>query len=141
MSGLTLADYEVAAFLIVAALIFASCLWGRRGVVNFLNEHATIAEDRDLSEFKTLVRRQMWVAVGVMCLGMIYMLACILLTKQFLLLGLLLVLAVSIPIILLARSSKKLETKARTLTCANLQLQTEYEHVALAWTKSLFPDF
>lgn len=139
--AMSLASQGVAALLVVSAVMAAFCFWGRRDVAYFLSKHPEIESEDTLTAFKAMVRRQMIVAIGVMAMGIVFMLLCMFVTMQLLLLGFLVILAVATPIFLLARDSKKLETKARTLACTNEHLQVEYARIASAWTEKLFPDF
>jgi hypothetical protein len=139
--ALSLASIEVTAILIIGLIIGGISLWGRRDVSQFLREHPAIESDASLQAFKALVRRQMHGALVAMALGIVFAGLCVVVTMQLLLIGFLLVLAVAAPIFLMGYSSKKLETKARTLTCPDQRRQIEYSRVATAWTGKLFPDF
>jgi Flp pilus assembly protein TadB len=55
--------------------------------------------------------------------------------------GVLVVGAVAVLLFLLGRSTKKLEMKARSLSCADPQLESEYRHVGQSWSSKLLPDF
>lgn len=76
-----------------------------------------------------------------MALGILFAVLCVFITMQLLVIGFLLVLAVAVPLFLMGYSSKKLETKARTLDCPDQRRQGEYSRVAIAWTGKMFPDF
>lgn len=128
-------------FLTIAAVFIGISLWGRIDVSKFLRQYPAIDSDATLTAYKELVRRQMWGAVVAMVLGIGYAILCMILTMQMLLTGVLIVIAVSAPIFLLGRSSKKIEQKARTLPCPDPKREIEYRKVAAAWTGKLFPDF
>ncbi len=141
MFELSMTSIQVTALVVISMIIAAVCLWGRSDVSRFLSQYPAIESETSLAAFKSLVRRQMRVAIGVMALGLVFGALCMFLTMQLMLTGLMLVLALGIPIFLVGRNSKRLETKARTLVCSNENLQVEYARVAAAWTKQLFPDF
>src|SRR5438874_13576599 len=101
------------AFLGLATVLIIASLWGRFEVNRFLQTHAAIDSDESLSAFKTLVRRNMLVAIAGLAIGLLFGLSSAMLTFQMGLIGLLVVLVVAIPVFLLGRSSKKLEMRAR----------------------------
>jgi len=139
--ALSLASMAVIAILVSSAIIAAIALWGRHDVSRFLVQHPAIESDSSLEAFKDLVRRQMKVALAAMVFGLTFGLLCMFVTMQLLLTGLLIVIALGVPIFLLGRSGKKLETKARNLVCPDERRKVEYDKVAAAWTGKLFPNF
>jgi cell division protein FtsW (lipid II flippase) len=141
MLAMSLASQGVAALVVVSTLMAAFSFWGRREVAYFLSKHSEIESDETLTEFKAMVRQQMIVAIGVLGMGIVFMLLCMFVTMQLWLMGFLIVLLFSTPIFLLARDSKKLENRARTLACSDERRRAEYTRVASAWTKQFFPDF
>jgi len=140
-SGMSLTSMAVTAILIISAVIAAGQWWSRHEVSEFLSKYATIQSDDVLTSFKAMVRRQMFGAIFLIALGIVFVLLCMFLTSQLMLAGFILVLSLATPIFLFARSSKKVEVRARTLMCSNERLQVEYDRVASAWTKKLLPDF
>jgi len=138
---MSLAFIAVIAVLLTSAIIAVLSLWGRHDVSRFLQQHPAIESDSSLEAFKDLVRRQMWVAVVTMAVGLIFVVLCMFLTMQLLLTGLLIIIALGVVLFLLGRSGKKLETKARNLACADERRKVEYDKVAAAWTGKVFPDF
>jgi ABC-type multidrug transport system fused ATPase/permease subunit len=129
------------AFLGLATVLIIASLWGRFEVSKFLQTHAAIDSDASLSAFKTLVRRNMLVAIAGLAVGLLFGLSSAMLTFQMGLIGLLVVLAVAIPLFLLGRSSKKLEMRARNLPCSVVQLEPEYRRVGQSWHSKMLPDF
>lgn len=128
-------------FLGLAAVLVIASLWGRFEVTRFLQTHAAIDSDESLSAFKTLVRRNMLVAIAGLGIGLLFGLSSAMLTFQMGLMGLLVVLIVAIPVFLLGRSSKKLEMRARNLPCSIAQLEPEYRRVGQSWHSKMLPDF
>ncbi|HVS83883.1 MAG TPA: hypothetical protein VHE60_19270 [Pyrinomonadaceae bacterium] len=128
-------------FFLLGALLVGVTLWGRHEVNRFLGRHATIDSEATLLAFKILVRRNMWVAVASLMVGLFYLATSALLTWEFGIRGVLIVLAVSVPVFLTGRSTKKLEARAKSLPCDDEQLEVEYRRVGHAWTSKLFPDF
>ncbi len=138
---MSLASIAVIAVLLTSAIIAGLSLWGRHDVSRFLQQHPAIESDSSLVAFKDLVRRQMWVALVTMAVGLIFVVLCMFLTMQLLLTGLLIIIALGVVLFLLGRSGKKLETRVRNLTCSDEQRKIEYDKVSEAWTGKLFPDF
>jgi type IV secretory pathway VirB3-like protein len=138
---MTLAAQGVTALLIVAVVMGAFCFWARLDVADFLSKHAAIESDETLQIFKAMVRRQMIIAIGVLAMGILFILLCMFVTMQLLLLGFLLILCLATPLFLFAHSTKKLEARARTLVCADERRRAEYTRVGSAWIEKLFPDF
>jgi len=141
MFAMSLASQGVTALLIVSVVMAAFSLWGRHDVADFLSQHSAIESEQSLTAFKAMVRRQMLVAIGVMAMGILFTLVCMFVTMQLMLFGFLIIVSVAAPMFLLARNSKKLEVKARTLACSDERRRIEYARVASAWTEKLFPDF
>jgi hypothetical protein len=131
----------MALFLVTSLITAGISFWGRRAVSQFLAQHPAIESDASLKAFKTLVRRQMHVSLVALAIGFILVVLCLMMTMQMGLVGLLVVISLSMPIFLLARNAKKLETKARSLVCSDERRRLEYSSVASAWTGKLFPDF
>ena len=127
-------------FSLAVALVLAT-LWGRIDVNRFLQSHTVIDNDESLSAFKSLVRRNMFVAIGVVGVGIVFGLSSALLAFQFGLFGLIIVVLIATPVFLLGRSSKKLETKAKSLPCLDAQIEAEYRRVGQSWTSKMLPDF
>jgi multisubunit Na+/H+ antiporter MnhG subunit len=141
VSGMSLGSMGETAALIIAAVIAAGSWWSRHEVSEFLSRHSTIESDDVLTSFKAMVRRQMLGAICLMAFGIVFVLLCMFVTSQLMLAGFIFVLSLAVPMFLFARGSKKVEVRARTLICSDERLQAEYDRVASAWTKKLFPDF
>jgi len=141
VNGMSPASMGVTAILIIGTVIAAGQWWSRHEVSEFLSQHATIESEDVLTSFKAMVRRQMLGAIFLIALGIMFVLLCMFVTSQLMVAGFILVLSLATPIFLFARGSKKIEIRARTLLCSNERLQVEYDRVASAWTKKLFPDF
>ena len=128
-------------FLSLAAVQLGICFWGRFDVSRFLQTNSSLSDPAALTSFKTLVRRNMIVAMLGLGLGLVWCLMAMLMVWQFGLLGMLMVLAVAVPLFLLGKSTKKLELQARSLPCADPQLEAEYQHIGQSWSSKLLPDF
>ena|SRR2546427_123380 len=127
-------------FLLLAAMLIAITFWGRTDVRRFLKTHSSM-DGESLVEFKNLVRRNMRVAIAAMVIGLIWGLTAAGLAWQLGIVGVLIVLVVGAPVMLLGRSTKKLEVMSRSLPCADPQLEAEYRKVGSTWTSKAFPDF
>ena len=127
-------------YLFFAAILVAITVWGRTDVRGFLQSHNAI-DNEGLAEFKNLGRRNMRVAVVGLVIGLLWGLTAAGLAWQFGLLGIFVVVVVSAPVILLGKSTKKLEARSRSLPCSDQQLEAEYHRVGTAWSSKLFPDF
>src|SRR6185295_16227870 len=95
--AMTLASQGVTGLLIVSGLMAAFCLWGRFDVANFLSQHTAIESDQTLIAFKAMVRRQMIVAIGVMAMRIVFMLLCMFITSQLMLIGFVLIISLAAP--------------------------------------------
>src|SRR5215468_949613 len=104
-------------FISLAVLLILATLWGRFEVNRFLQTYNAIDTAESLSAFKKLVRQNMYVAIGALGVGLMLGLSSALLAFQLALLGVIVVALVATPVFLLARNTKKLETKAKTLPC------------------------
>lgn len=119
----------------------AVTLWGRYDVGRFLSQYGAIDGQESLLAFKTLVRRNMWIAIASLLIGFGYVITGALLSWQLGIRGVLIVLAVSVPLFLSAQSTRKVEARARALPCADDRLEGDYRKVGHAWTSKPFPDF
>ena len=133
--------YLLITFISLAAIIILINLWSRMALNRFLRTHVAIDDSQRLSDFKTLVRQQMYVALAMVVIGGMFVISALLLTIQRGFFGLVIVVLVAMPIFLLGRSGKKLEIRTRTLPCPNPELDSEYRQVGHSWTSKLFPDF
>jgi hypothetical protein len=129
------------AYISLAAIVGLASFWGRIQVNQFLRTHSAIDNYESLAAFKTLVRRNMFVAVGLLAIGAMLGIASFVLTVQLGLFGFMVVVLVATPLFLLGRSLKKLEVRARSLPCPNPQLDPEYRKVGHSWSSRLLPDF
>ena len=128
-------------FLSLAAVQIGICLWGRVDVSRFLQTNSSLHDPAALTSFKALVRRNMIVAILGLGLGLVWCLMAMLMVWQFGLLGMLMVLAVAVPLFLLGKSTKKLELQARSLPCPDPRLEAEYHQIGQSWSSKLLPDF
>jgi hypothetical protein len=123
----------------VVALIGASIgsvIWLR----GFMRQVPRIDAAADLEAYKDLVRKQMYLTVGALplMLGSIVLGFWLVLTEGFL--YLLLVLAGSGAMALVAKLGKGAELRARSLPVAE-ELREEYRAVGDAWVNRVLPDF
>lgn len=106
----------------------------------FLSRNSSIASWQNLEEFKRIARQQMYQALAAIgILGA----ACILglygiVTRQ---LSLLLVIVLNGAIIVIARMTKGIEERARSLPVDNEELAGQYKAICETWVKKPLPDF
>ncbi len=115
-------------------------LWSRAVLAGFLRGHEAIESAATLDEFKGIVRRNMYAALGSAVFGVVSLIWAVLLIREYGAIGLVVVLALSAPLLLLSLSTNKLERRSRSLACDPV-LQEEYARVSEVWIKKALPDF
>ena len=115
-------------------------LWGRTVLVRFLRTYNSIENESVLTEFKNVARWNMYGALAFLVCGIISLTWGIFLVNQYGLEGLAVVLALSIPSLMLSLSTKKVEVQSRSLPCQD-SLKPEYERVSEVWIKKALPNF
>jgi hypothetical protein len=128
-------------YIMLNAALMAVLIWARSVLVRFMARHSAIEDEASLTAFKTVARWNMFGALAFLACGVIAILWSWLLTNQYGLQGLIIVLGVSIPSLLISLSTKKLETRARALPCSDPALKVEYERISQVWVKKALPDF
>jgi hypothetical protein len=117
-------------------------MWKSRAALRrFLKAHPCIRDDRNLTAFKQLARRNM--RISLLLLGPLVLdVACIIaVVRAYGLAGLGMVLLVNIPVFWLSRWVGALEAQARSLSCEDAELQAEYTRVGKSWEKKAFSGF
>jgi len=128
-------------YFLLCVMNLGLALVGRREVQGFLAIHTTIADAASLEAFKSIARRNMRFAICIIALFIPSLVVGFYLISLYSIHGLVVILVANALLIILARSTKKLEVRARTLSCTDETLRSEYHHVSETWTKKLLPDF
>ncbi len=128
-------------YVILNVLLIAMMMLARSALLRFLERHDSIQNNDVLNEFKKLARSNMYFALVYLVCGMALIVWAAFLVMQYGLLGILLVLAFSVPGIFLGLGTKKLEERTKKLPCADPALDTEYKRVSEVWVKKALPDF
>ena len=109
---------------------------------NFLKRNTTIADEKALNEYKYFVREHMYLTlalIGVIC-SLVLVFAILLWLKGMLAVQLL-------PFFGLAigfsphKKIGELEKQARSLTCANRNLERSYQKITKIWINDALPNF
>ncbi len=130
----------IVAFIILYGVLIGVNLWGRSVLTTFVTNHQSINSPEVLTEYKKIVRWNMYGALLFIVCGIPGVAMCIYIVKHYGLLGLFLVLSMTTPSLLLGMSTKKLEKQSRQLVCET-SLKGEYEKVSEIWVKKALPDF
>ncbi|MBA2749801.1 MAG: hypothetical protein H0U45_14005 [Tatlockia sp.] len=131
--------------IIFIGLCFALIFINRRAetqINKFLGRNTTIADEKSLNEYKSVVRENMYLALAL--IGIMFASFCI--TAVFIwlkgILGALPLLLLLLLISALGSTKvRKLEVKARSLTCANRDLEHRYQKISKIWVKQALPNF
>lgn len=127
-------------YVVLWLLLLALSLWGRRETMAFLNAHPSIGSAEALATYKTLARRNMYLAAAYLPLGIAGVALAVAMALSYGLLGIVVVLVLSVPSLVLSQRSKVYEVRARSLAC-DPSLESEYARVSETWVKKLLPDF
>ena len=93
-----------------------------------------------LDAFKDMARWNMYGALGFIVCGGIGLIWAVILAWQQGLFGIFVVLAISVPSLLVSLRTKRLEEVSRNLP-SDEALQSEYRRVCESWVHKMFPDF
>ncbi|MDJ0733278.1 MAG: hypothetical protein QNJ47_04190 [Nostocaceae cyanobacterium] len=107
---------------------------------NFLKRHQKIIDEQVLEEYKSLVKRNMYMAlvqIFVLVSGTIMGLIIMVRNGGA---GLIILIIGNLSIIITAEGIRTLETKVRSLPCAE-HLAKQYKRVNRVWVKQAFPHF
>lgn len=129
------------AFVLAVLVQIAAVLWGTGEARRFLRAHAHVREPQALEAFKTLARRNMLAAIGVLILGAGSLGLALLVVRDLGAVGLATVIALYAPCTLLSIRLTKLEGRTRNLPCEDPSMLAEYQRVGTSWRKKLLPDF
>jgi hypothetical protein len=127
-------------YIVLNVVLIAITFWARAVLVRFLGTHGSINDAAALAEFKRVARWNMYGALAFLASGVVLLTFGFMLAVEYGLLGVILVLAFSIPSIFLGLSTKKVEVKARSLEC-DPALAQEYAQVCEVWVKKALPNF
>ncbi|WP_335131444.1 hypothetical protein [Nostoc sp.] len=128
------------AYIGLCLLSIAISFYVKTKLENFLQETTAIANTKSLEDYKNVVRLNMYGALAQIIILVGAFGSCIAsilnqgLTGVFSLF--LLGFAVSF-----GTQVSTLEEKARTLTCATTELESQYEKISHVWKKKAFPNF
>ena len=128
------------AYLVLQLCLFGLALFGYFQVKKFLGTHNSISSPTHLTNFKNLVRANMYVALVYIVLGIPTVLLSIYFGFYYGIFGVLVVLAVNTPQLLFSRHLRSLEEQARRLSCSS-ELDHEFKMVSEAWFKKALPNF
>jgi uncharacterized membrane protein len=115
--------------------------WGGNGVRIFLAQHSGIGNPADLNRYKTLVRRQMYLALLMIALLIAGFSTGIALVAEKRLVGLAYVVLANAGVAGVALAHRNLEKRARNLPTTTPELEAEYRRVSESWVKKALPDF
>jgi hypothetical protein len=107
----------------------------------FLKKHKTIASEQVLEEFKTLVRRQMYMVYFILFFLIIGLFLNVIVIINYGLLGFVLTLPINVYSFWQSQYCRRLEAKARSLSAANEFLERRYYLVSNTWLNKPLPDF
>ncbi|MDB9513133.1 hypothetical protein PN499_18225 [Kamptonema animale CS-326] len=131
--------------IVFIALCLASIVIPRRveaELKKFLERNTTIADEKALNEYKSVVRECMHLTLammGVICTAL-FVFAILVWLKGMLAAPLISFLGIAINFSN-HKEIGKLEEKARSLTCANRNLQYNYQKISKIWVKNALPNF
>ena len=109
-------------------------------VKQFLATTTTIVDEKSLNEYKSLVKKSMYLTLAFIVMACITFFVSIVLiwVKGFS--G-----ALSLPLLGVslgfAKDAGKFEEKARSLPCANSDLERRYQEISKIWVKQALPNF
>lgn len=133
--------YLIAGYTICQIALFAVLLWGRVALRRFLRTHRAIYDHAALSAFKEVVRLNMLCALAFLVCGVMLLVWGMFLATRHGVTGLTVVIAFSLPPIVLGLGTKKMDNRARGLACSDPELRREYERVSEIWVKKAMPHF
>ena len=107
----------------------------------FVAAHPAIADRATLDQYKTLVRRQMYLALGMLVLLGAGILAGLALIHRQGLAALGAVLAANVVVFLFGMLHRRSERRVRSLPAGSPELDDEYQRVSTSWVKKAVPDF
>lgn len=107
----------------------------------FAAAHPAIADRATLDEYKALVRRQMYLALGMLGLLAAGIVAGLALIHRQGLPALGAVLAANAVVFLFGMLHRRSERRVRSLPAASQELDAEYQRVSTSWVKKAVPDF
>jgi hypothetical protein len=128
------------AYLVLQLCLLGLALFGYFQVKDFLRAHSAISSPAHLSNFKSLVRINMYGALIYLVLGIPTVLMSMYFGYVYGIFGILVVLAVNIPQLLFSKHLRGLEEQARRLSCSS-ELDHEFRMVSEAWFKKALPNF
>ncbi|BDA73097.1 hypothetical protein RIVM261_013580 [Rivularia sp. IAM M-261] len=120
--------------------IFAGLIAGKQ-IKAFLKRHKSIADEYVLEEFKSLVRRQMYMVYFLLFFIIIGLFLNIVVVIHHGLFGFAVALLVNVYSFLQSQYFRRLEKKARSLNAANELLARKYYLVSNTWANKPLPDF
>ncbi len=131
----------ILAYMVLSLVLLVLLFWARLVLRRFLDTHGSIANRRVLLEFKAVARWNMYGALAFLVGGAILLAGGLYLTMEEGLTGLMVVLACSLPSLILSLATKELEERSRALPCPDTALMPEYRQVCETWVKKALPDF
>lgn len=134
-------DATLVFFLAAYAVLLSITALGQREIRAFLDATPAITDSQALERFKQVARHNMYGALVQIPLGIGGLLAGLVLVSRHGLTGLALVLAVNGLLYALAKQTKALEVRARTLPASSTELQRQHQHIGEVWVKRPLPDF
>ncbi len=133
--------YLIAGYTLCQIALFGALLWGRVVLRRFLRTHCAIYDHAALSAFREVVRLNMLCALAFLIFGVMLLVWGVFLATHYGVTGLTLVIASSLPPIALGLGTKRMDSRARSLECADPDLRREYERVSEIWVKKAMPHF
>lgn len=131
----------VAAYVVCQILLFGVLLWGRVQLRRFLRAHGAISDHAALAGFMQVARVNMLCSLAFLVFGVCLLVWGVFLATQRGMTGLAVVIACSLPPIVLALGTKKMENRARSLECNDPVLRKEYQRISEIWVKRAVPYF
>lgn len=130
----------ISGYVLLNIALIGLLLWAQTVLKRFLTMHSSIESTRVLEEFKNVARWSMYGALGFLVFGGLSLLLAFVLMREMGLVGALIVLAISVPSLMVSLRTRTLEKKSRNLPCAD-NLRSEYQRVSDSWVKRVLPDF
>ena len=128
------------AYIGLSLLSIALSFYLKAKLEGFLQENTAIANEKSLENYKNLVRLDMYIALTQIILLFCAFCSCIIYIFHQGFRG-----AFSLFLLGFALSFAKqvgdLEEKARSLNCANNELESQYKKISNVWQKKALPDF
>lgn len=109
-------------------------------VRRFVAAHSAIETRGDIEAFKSLARRNMYMGLALLVFLVPAFFMGLYLVVVNRRVGLALVLTLDVPMFLLSKSLKSIESQARNLPCAP-KLSKSYGHICEVWINKPFPNF